>query len=166
MYPLRWHPVPLRLQHAILHRLLLLNRQVGRLRKREIFPGLLSSRQAWSIGVELPVKAITQKRPDDAAGIAFGSISSYRRGTITPATPAFLSLNGVQAATIDQVNANLQSMLPGFAATGEKTLEVYYRLQLNKNISVSPDFQYIWSPGAVRPQPGIFVAGTRLNITF
>lgn len=133
----------------------------------EIFlGGLLSSRQAWSIGLELPMKSITRRRPDDAAGIAFGSISSYRRGAITPATPAFLALNGVPATTIDQVNANLRTMLPGIAATGEKTLEVYYRIQLNKNISVSPDFQYIWSPGAVRPQPGIFVAGTRLNITF
>lgn len=128
--------------------------------------GLLSSRQAWSIGMELPIKSIIKRRPDDVAGIAFGSISSYRRGTIQPATPAFLALNGVQATTIDQVNANLSTMLPGLAATGEKTLEVYYKLQLNKNISVSPDFQYIWSPGAVRPQPGIFVAGTRLNITF
>ncbi len=128
--------------------------------------GLLSSRQAWSIGAELPIKLITKRRPDDAAGIAFGTISSYRRGTVTPATPAFLALNAVPATTIDQVNANLGTMLPGLAATGEKTLEVYYKFQLNKNISVSPDFQYIWSPGAVRPQPGIFVAGTRLNVTF
>lgn len=131
--------------------------------------GLLSSRQAWSVGVEVPMNSVpilAKKRPDDVAGIAFGSISSYRRGTITPATPAFVALNGVPATTIDQVNANLATMLPGIAATGEKTMEVYYKFQLNKNISVAPDFQYIWSPGAVRPQPGIFVAGTRLNITF
>ncbi len=131
--------------------------------------GLLSSRQAWSIGTEIPIKSIAKigkLRPNDVAGVAFGSIASYRRGTITPATPAFIALNGVPATTLDQVNANLATMLPGFAPTAEKTLEVYYKFQMNKNISISPDFQYIWSPGAVRPQPGIFVAGARLNVTF
>jgi hypothetical protein len=132
--------------------------------------GLLSSRQAWSIGTEIPIKSIAKIgkiRPNDVAGVAFGSIASYRRGgTITPATPAFIALNGVPATTLDQVNANLATMLPGFAPTAEKTLEVYYKFQMNKNISISPDFQYIWSPGAVRPQPGIFVAGARLNVTF
>lgn len=131
--------------------------------------GLLSSRQAWSIGTEIPIKAIPKLgkvRPNDVAGVAFGSISSYRRGTITPATPAFVALNGVPATTLEQVNANLATMLPGFAPTAEKTMEVYYKFQMNKNVSISPDFQYIWSPGAVRPQPGIFVAGARLNVTF
>ena len=131
--------------------------------------GLLSSRQAWSIGTEVPMKAVpklAKLRPNDVVGVAFGSIASYRRGTITPATPAFVALNGVPATSIDQVNANMATMLPGFSAAGEKTLEVYYKFQMNKNVSVSPDFQYIWSPGAVRPSPGIFVAGARLNVTF
>ena len=129
--------------------------------------GLLSSRQAWSIGAELPMKSIWKKRKDDVCGVAFGSISSYRRdGTITPASPAFLGLNGVPATTLAQVNSNLATMLPGLAPTGEKTLEVYYKMQMNKNVTVTPDFQYIWSPGAVRPQPGIFVAGVRMNVTF
>lgn len=129
--------------------------------------GLLSSRQAWSIGAEIPMKSIIKKRPNDTLGIAFGSIASYRRdGTYTPATPAFLGLNGVPSTTLAQVNANLAKMLPGNAPTAEKTLEVYYKMQMNKNVSFSPDFQYVWSPGAVRPQPGIFVAGARMNITF
>ncbi|MBX9688993.1 MAG: carbohydrate porin [Candidatus Obscuribacterales bacterium] len=129
--------------------------------------GLLSSRQAWSIGTEIPIKIISRRRKDDVCGIAFGAISSYRRdSTITPATPAFLSLNGVPATDLSQVNANLATMLPGTAPTAEKTMEVYYKFQMNKNVSISPDFQYIWSPGAVRPQPGIFVAGVRMNVTF
>ena len=129
--------------------------------------GLLSSRQAWSIGTEIPIKSIWKKRPADVCGVAFGAISSYRRdSTITPATPAFLALNGVPASTLSEVNANLATMLPGFAPTSEKTLEVYYKMQMNKNVSITPDFQYIWSPGAVRPQPGIFVAGVRMNVTF
>lgn len=132
--------------------------------------GLLSSRQAWSIGAELPMKSvagISKYRPDDVLGIAFGAISSYRRGTFTPATPAFVSLNGVRATTLAEVNANLAAMSPGaFAAASEKTLEVYYKAQMNKNVSIGPDFQYIWNPGAVRPTPGIFVAGARLNVTF
>lgn len=129
--------------------------------------GLLSSRQAWSIGSEIPIGSFWKRRPHDVCGVAFGSISSYRRdSTITPATPAFISLNGVPATSLAEVNANLATMLPGTRPTGEKTLEVYYKMQMNKNVSITPDFQYIWSPGAVRPQPGIFVAGVRMNVTF
>ncbi len=132
--------------------------------------GLLSSRQAWSIGAELPMKSvpgIAKRRPDDVLGIAFGAISSYRRGAFTPATPAFVGLNGVLPTSLSEVNANLAAMSPGaYAASAEKTLECYYKAQVNKNVSVGPDFQYIWNPGAVRPTPSIFVAGARLNVTF
>lgn len=132
--------------------------------------GLLSSRQAWSIGTEIPLKSVKvlgKRRPNDVCGIAFGAISSYRRdGTITPATPAFVGLNGVPAGSLSEVNANLARMLPGMRPASEKTMEVYYKMQMSKNVSITPDFQYIWSPGAVRPQPGIFVAGVRMNVTF
>lgn len=129
--------------------------------------GLLSSRQAWSIGTEIPIGSFYKRRQHDVLGVGFGSISSYRRNsTVTPATPVFVALNGVPATTLAQVDANLATMLPGNRPTGEKCLEVYYKMQMNKSISVTPDFQYIWSPGGVRPQPGIFVAGVRMNVTF
>lgn len=128
--------------------------------------GLLSSRSSWSFGSEIPVKILFKKRPDDVVGVAYGQIVGFRRGIISPATPAFLSLNGVPATTLDEVNANLTTVNPGVDKRNEKVLEVYYRYQINKNISVSPDIQYIWSPGGTGPQPGIFVIGTRLNVVF
>lgn len=129
--------------------------------------GLLTSRQSFSVGAEIPVKIITKKRPDDVIGIAYGQISSYRRGTITPSTPAFVSLDGVPATTLDEVNANVGYLTPGRRPAQEKCLEAYYRWQVNKNVSVSPDFQYIWAPGATAGgNPGICVLGTRLNVVF
>ncbi|MBX9689291.1 MAG: carbohydrate porin [Candidatus Obscuribacterales bacterium] len=129
--------------------------------------GLLSSRASWSLGAEIPMKLITKKRPDDVLGVAYGQISPYNRdGTVTPATPAYVSLNGIPATTLSQVNSNLSAITPGFQSRNEKVLEAYYRFQLNKNVSISPDIQYIWSPGAVGPQPGVFVLGSRLTVTF
>ncbi|MBX9720519.1 MAG: carbohydrate porin, partial [Candidatus Obscuribacterales bacterium] len=128
--------------------------------------GLLSSRASWSFGTEVPIKMLTKRRPDDVLGVAYGQISPYTRGTITPATPAFVSLNGVPATTLDQVNSNLAQLDPGAQSRNEKVLEAYYRFQLNKNVSISPDVQYIWNPGGTGPQPGIFVLGSRLTVTF
>jgi hypothetical protein len=129
--------------------------------------GLLTSRQSFSFGTEIPAKLFVKRRPDDVLGIAYGQISSYRRGTITPSTPAFVSLNGVPATTLDEVNANVGLLSPGLRPAQEKCLETYYRFQVNKNVSVSPDFQYIWAPGATAGgNPGICVLGTRLNVVF
>jgi hypothetical protein len=128
--------------------------------------GLLSSRNSWSFGAELPIKALTKRRPDDVLGVAYGQIAPYTRGTVTPATPAFVSLNGIPATTLDEVNANLSAINPGAYTRNEKVFEAYYRFQMNKNVSISPDVQYIWSPGGTGPQPGIFVLGSRLTVTF
>ncbi len=129
--------------------------------------GLLSSRSAWSIGSEIPIKIFSKRRAGDVLGIAYGQIAPYNRdGLTTPATPVFLSLNGVPATTLDQVNANLAEINPGAKRRNEKVLEAYYRFQLNNKVSISPDIQYIWSPGATGPQPGVFVFGSRLTVTF
>ncbi len=129
--------------------------------------GLLTNKQSFSFGAEIPVKIITKKRPDDVIGIAYGQISSYRRGNVTPTTPAFVGIDGVPATTLDQVNANVAVLSPGRRPAQEKCLEAYYRWQVNKNVSISPDFQYIWSPGATKGgNPGICVLGTRLNVVF
>lgn len=130
--------------------------------------GLLSSRQSWSFGSEVPIKSFYPKRTDDVLGIAYGHIYGYSRGNvISPATPAFLGINGNVPTDLEGVNANLALMSPGARfRRPEKTLEVYYRYQLNKNVSISPDFQYIWHPGGTAPQPGIIVLSTRLNVVF
>jgi len=129
--------------------------------------GLLSSRASWSFGAEVPMKSFTKRRPDDVFGIAYGQIRGYYRDGITaPASPAFLALNGVPATTIQEVNQNLVAMNGGTRRSDEKTLEMYYRYQLNKNVSVSPDVQCIFSPGGSAPVPSIFAIGTRLNVVF
>lgn len=128
--------------------------------------GLLSSRQSWSFGAEIPARILFKKRQDDVLGIAYGQVSPYSREAVTPATPAFVSLNGNTATTLAQVNNNLAIINPGAHHRDEKILEAYYRYQLNKNVSFSPDMQYIWSPGGTGPQPGVFVLGTRLTVTF
>lgn len=139
------------------------DKQIG-----EVFlGGLLSSRQSYSFGAEIPAKLIAKKRRDDVIGIAYGHVSPYTRdGAITPATPAFLSVNGVPATNVAEVNANLAKINTGTRTRDEKVLELYYRYQINKNVSISPDLQYIWSPGGTGPQPGIMVLGTRLTVTF
>lgn len=128
--------------------------------------GLLSSRQSWSLGLEIPVGSFSKKRPDDVIGIAYGQIAPYNRGVYTPATPAFVGLDGVRSTTLDQVNAALAATSPGNRSANEKIVEMYYRYQLNKNVSISPDVQYYWNPGGTAPSPGIFVLGSRLNVTF
>ncbi|MBY0547175.1 MAG: carbohydrate porin [Candidatus Obscuribacterales bacterium] len=139
------------------------DKQIGEV----LLGGLLSSRASWSTGLEIPMSSFFKKRPDDVLGIAYGQVLPYSREAVTPATPAFLALNGEAApTTLAGVNANLAQINPGRHHRGEKTLEAYYRFQLNKNVSVSPDVQYIWSPGGTGPQPGIFVLGSRLFVQF
>lgn len=139
------------------------DKQIGEV----LLGGLLSSRASWSTGVEIPMASFFKKRPDDVLGIAYGQVLPYSREAVTPATPAFLALSGnPPPTTLAGVNANLAQINPGAHHRGEKTLEAYYRFQLNKNVSVSPDVQYIWSPGGTGPQPGIFVLGSRLFVQF
>jgi hypothetical protein len=129
--------------------------------------GLLSSRGNFGGGIEIPVSLFTKRRPDDVIGIAYGHVMPYSREAVTPATPAFVSINGQDTpTTLAETNFNLAQINPGIHHRNEKTLEAYYRFQLNKNVSLSPDIQYIWSPGGTGPQPGIFVFGSRLFVQF
>ncbi|MFA4888045.1 MAG: carbohydrate porin [Candidatus Omnitrophota bacterium] len=57
----------------------------------------------------------------------------------------------------------------GYSAKPEGHLETYYRVQVNKYLSLSPDFQYIWNPfgGDVGDDPNnIFVGGMRAQVDF
>jgi hypothetical protein len=129
--------------------------------------GLLSSRSSWSFGAEIPMKLISKKRQNDVIGVAYGQIAPYNRdGQIVPATPAFVGVNGVPSSNLAQVYNALHTVDPGTSIANEKVLEAYYRFQLNKNVSISPDVQYIWDPGGTGGQPGIFVFGSRLTVTF
>ena len=138
------------------------DKQIGQV----LLGGLLSSRQSWSTGIEIPASIIFKKRPHDVLGIAYGQVSPYSREAVTPATPAFVRINGVRPTTLAQVNANVATFDTGAHHRNEKILEAYYRYHINQNVSISPDVQYYWSPGGTGPQPGVFVLGSRLQLNF
>jgi porin len=48
----------------------------------------------------------------------------------------------------------------------EHVLEATYLWNLNDHVSVQPDLQYIFNPGAVGTIPNAFVAGLRFGINF
>jgi hypothetical protein len=128
--------------------------------------GLLSSRQSWSIGSEIPMNIFFKKRKQDVIGIAYGQVSPLNRGVYTPATPSYLIVNGNISTNLNQVNQNVATMLGGTTSRNEKVLEAYYRFHLNEKISISPDIQYYWNPGGTGPTPGIFILGSRLTVAF
>jgi len=58
---------------------------------------------------------------------------------------------------------------PARRAKPEGHLEAYYRIFVNKYLSLSPDFQYIWNPfGKDVPEDteGVFVGGMRAQVDF
>jgi len=58
---------------------------------------------------------------------------------------------------------------PALAAKTEGHLEAYYRIYVNKYLSLSPDFQYIWNPfgkDVAGDTNGIFVGGMRAQVDF
>ncbi|HCY17156.1 MAG: porin [Curvibacter sp. GWA2_64_110] len=55
----------------------------------------------------------------------------------------------------------------GFAPSGgEQVVELYYRLRINKQFELSPDFQYIGQPGAAPGAAPIALIGLRAQLTF
>ncbi len=59
--------------------------------------------------------------------------------------------------------------IPGLHAKNEGHLEAYYRIQVNKHLAISPDFQYIWNPfgkDVTGDTAGVFVGGMRTQIDF
>lgn len=54
----------------------------------------------------------------------------------------------------------------GNAAGGEGHIEAYYRCQLNKCFSVSPNVQLVWNPGGEGKEDPVFVYGWRMRMVF
>ncbi|MCK9432448.1 MAG: carbohydrate porin [Candidatus Omnitrophica bacterium] len=99
-----------------------------------------SLEQSWSAGFQVEGKP--WGRENDAFGMAVGQVMP----------------------SDDYKNAN-----SGFQAKAEGHLEAYYRIYVNKHLSVSPDIQYIWNPfGKDIPgnTSGIFVGGLRAQVDF
>lgn len=73
--------------------------------------GLLSSRNSWSFGAEIPMKLVSKRRQNDVFGVAYGQIAPYNRdGQIVPASPAFVAVNGNTSTTLDQVYSALHQV--------------------------------------------------------
>jgi carbohydrate-selective porin OprB len=55
----------------------------------------------------------------------------------------------------------------GYTATGtEQLAEIYYRMRLNKNLELTPDFQLIRRPGGDQSAPSAKVLGLRAKVSF
>jgi porin len=54
----------------------------------------------------------------------------------------------------------------GFSATYESVLELNYTAQIRPGITLTPDFQYFWNPGAVAEVNHAAVFGARANINY
>lgn len=84
------------------------------------------------------------KRANDVIGIAYGAshvTEKYKKASLT--------LDGYAA------NANY-----------EHYLEAYYKYWANKNLSLSPDVQYVMNPGGDRAKDNIFIYGVRMQLVF
>jgi porin len=53
-----------------------------------------------------------------------------------------------------------------FSATHESVLELNYVAQIKNGISLAPDFQYFWDPGAVAEVDHAAVWGARLKVSY
>lgn len=54
----------------------------------------------------------------------------------------------------------------GFSATHESVLELNYVAQIKNGITLAPDFQYFWNPGAVAEVDHAAVWGARLRMSY
>lgn len=65
--------------------------------------------------------------------------------------------------SVGWIYGQVSNFIPG--ASAEQVLEVNYRWQPRRFLSITPDFQYIWNPGGYSA-PGITVIGIQPSITF
>ncbi|MCK9603675.1 MAG: carbohydrate porin, partial [Candidatus Omnitrophica bacterium] len=103
-----------------------------------------SLEQSWSAGFQIEGKP--WKREKDVFGLAVGQIFSSN----------------------DYKEAG-QFLDPIRRANAEGHLEAYYKIHLNKHLSLSPDFQYIWNPfgkDVAEDTASIFVGGMRAQVDF
>ena len=101
-----------------------------------------------SLGVQL--SGIHWGRVEDRVGIAY-------------------AVNGLSAAHKDYLEAGGIGMLLGDGALNyglEKTLEIYYRIQICRYVQLSPDFQFIENPGYNRDRGPVEVYGLRLRFSY
>lgn len=103
-----------------------------------------SLEQAWSAGLQ--VEGASWGREQDVLGLAVGQVF---------ASPDYKKAG---SSTVSEPNAK-----------AEGHLEAYYRIAVNKSLSISPDVQYIWNPfgqDVADDTAGIFIGGMRTQVDF
>ena len=65
-----------------------------------------------------------------------------------------------------QISSDLTATDPGEIGTHESVLEVLYSAELKPGMTLIPDFQYFWDPGATPEVNHAAVAGARLRINY
>ena len=112
--------------------------------------GFVRFDRALTVGGEL--EGTARGRSADSMGLAFGSLRTsgdFRRDSLT--------VDGDGNGTADF----------GFQASGsEKQTELYYRVKVNGNIELSPNFQWIRNPGGNTTAPTVKVFGLRAKLGF
>jgi carbohydrate-selective porin OprB len=101
-----------------------------------------------SLGAQL--SGVRWKRPDDRFGIAYG-------------------VNGLSAQHEDYLASGGIGMLLGDGKLNygyEQVMEIYYRIQLNQWLAISPDFQLIQNPGYNSDRGPVEVYGLRVHVTY
>jgi hypothetical protein len=72
----------------------------------------------------------------------------------------------VLACGIGQLFPSKEYKDAGHGGSAEGHLELYYKLQILKNVAFTPDFQLIWNPRGVDDSDPIFVYGLRGQVDF
>lgn len=60
----------------------------------------------------------------------------------------------------------LHSASPAFSRSFESVLELNYLAEIRNGVSLAPDFQYFWNPGAVAEVDHAAVLGARLKVSY
>jgi hypothetical protein len=106
--------------------------------------------RAFTFGAEF--RGASWDRGGDSLGLAYGWLRT---------SSAFRTLS----ATVDADQNGVPDF--GFTASGaEQVFEAYYRLRVNRQFEVSPDYQYIVRPAGSPDASPIHVAGVRVQITY
>ena len=106
--------------------------------------------RALTIGAELA--GTPWKRAADGLGVAFGKLRTSKKFRDDSLT---VDANGDGTADFGYQAGN-----------SEKQTELYYRYKLNSHVELSPNFQWIRSPGGNEAAPTVKVVGLRAKVGF
>ena len=103
-------------------------------------------------------------RGADAIGVAAGWMRSSKDYRASGGTHDLLGDDDpTTAATLAATHGDNIDFSPNAA---EKVAEIYYRYRITKQFELSPDFQYIWKPGANPGADNVKILGLRAQLMY